>query len=221
LTEYDNAEVHREIFRFDSETGIDCASCNPTGERASGEASLPSNGLALSDDGRVFFNSNESLVDRDLNERLDAYEWKSGKGIELISPGTSPFASSLLGISADGIDAYFFTHDTLVPSDQNGSRVKVYDARTQGGYPIAPAAVPCKASDECHGPGTEAPPAPAIKTIAGTPVGNAGRVPTRCKRGFVRRRGKCVRKHAHRNRGKHGQKNKRKAAAPHRHGGGK
>jgi DNA-binding beta-propeller fold protein YncE len=221
LTEYDNAEVHREIFRFDSETGIDCASCNPTGERASGEASLPANGLGLSDDGRVFFNSDESLVDRDLNERLDAYEWKSGKGIELISPGTSPFASSLLGISADGIDAYFFTHDTLVPADQNGSRVKVYDARTQGGYPIVPAAVPCKASDECHGPGTEAPPAPAIKTIAGTPVGNAKRAPTACKRGFVKRRGKCVRKHTHRKRHRHSSRNKHKAAAPHRHGGGK
>ena len=173
LTEYDNAEAHREIFRYDAGTGLDCASCNPTGERASGQASLPANGLGLSDDGRVFFNSDESLVDRDLNERIDAYEWESGKGIQLISTGTSPFAASLLGVSADGVDAYFFTHDTLVPEDANGSRVKVYDARSQGGYPIFPASVPCKASDECHGPGSQAPPPPAIKTIAGTPVGNA------------------------------------------------
>jgi hypothetical protein len=195
LTEYDNAEVHREIFRFDVAAGLDCASCNPTGERAYGQASLPLRGLGLSDDGRVFFNSDESLVDRDLNERLDAYEWESGKGIELISAGTSPFPASLLGISANGIDAYFFTNDTLVPEDQNGSRVKVYDARSGGGYPIFPAAVPCKASDECHGPGTQAPPAPAIKTVAGTPVGNASKPAVHCKRGFVKRKGKCVRKH--------------------------
>ena len=53
---------------------------------------------------------------------------------ELISTGTSPFDSSLLGVSADGTDAYFFTRDTLVPSDENGSRVKIYDARAGGGF---------------------------------------------------------------------------------------
>jgi hypothetical protein len=219
LTEYDNAEVHREIFRYDAKLGLSCASCKPTGERASGEASLPANGLGLSDDGRVFFNSSESLVDRDLNEKLDAYEWESGEGIELISTGTSPFAASLLGISADGTDGYFFTRDRLVPEDQNGSRVKVYDARSYGGYPIFPPPVPCKASDECHGAGTQAPHPPEIKTIAGTPVGNAtqhGR--SRCKHGFVKRHGKCVRK-AHKRKRHH--KSNHTRATGHSRGGGK
>ena len=48
---------------------VDCASCNPTGEQAIGEASLAADGLGLSDDGRVFFNTTEGLVDRDLNEK--------------------------------------------------------------------------------------------------------------------------------------------------------
>ena len=39
----------------------------------------------------------------------------SGGCLGLISTGTSPFDSSLLGVSADGTDAYFFTRDTLVP----------------------------------------------------------------------------------------------------------
>ena len=39
----------------------------------------------------------------------------------LISTGTSPFASSLLGVSANGTDAYFFTRDTLTPRIENGA----------------------------------------------------------------------------------------------------
>ena len=41
---------------------LDCASCNPTSEQATGEATLAANGLSLTDDGRVFFNSTEGLV---------------------------------------------------------------------------------------------------------------------------------------------------------------
>ena len=142
LTEYDNAEIHREIFRYEAGSGLDCASCNPTGEQATGEASLPTDGLGLTDDGRVFFDSTEGLVDRDLNNKQDAYEWESGKGVELISTGTSSRSSSLLGVSADGTDAFFFTHDTLVPADENGSRVKVYDARVARRLPDRPPAGP-------------------------------------------------------------------------------
>jgi hypothetical protein len=190
LTGYDNA-AHREIFRYDppSET-LDCASCNPTGEQATGEATLASNGSSLSDDGRVFFNSTEGLVDRDLNEKQDVYEWEpegfefqfehekfqaceeAGGCTQLISTGTSPLDSSLLGASADGTDAYFFTHDTLVSSDGNGNRVKIYDARAGGGFAQTPPPHQCQASDECHGPSSSTPPPPNIKTIAGTPIGN-------------------------------------------------
>ena len=82
---------------------------------------------------------------------MDVYEWSSqrptgevgachteGGCVQLISAGTSPFDSSLLGASADGTDAYFFTRDTLVTSDENGPRVKIYDARVDGGFPQVP-----------------------------------------------------------------------------------
>ena len=72
--------------------------------------------------------------------------------VELISTGTSLYASSLLGVSADGTDAYFFTREKLATEDENGNTVKIYDARAFGGFPFVPPAVPCKASDECHGP---------------------------------------------------------------------
>ncbi len=181
LTGYDNA-AHREVFRYDAPSdNLDCASCNPTGEQANGEATLASNGLSLTDDGRVFFNSTEGLVDRDLNEREDVYEWEpQGAGPkeatceipagcqDLISTGTSPYASSLLSASSDGTDAYFFTRDTLVSGDDNGSRVKIYDARAAGGFPQVPPPHQCQASDECHGPGSQEPPPPSINTLKGT-----------------------------------------------------
>ncbi len=45
LTGYDNA-AHREVFRYDAPSDkLDCASCNPTSEQATGEATLASNGL--------------------------------------------------------------------------------------------------------------------------------------------------------------------------------
>ena len=61
LTGYDNAG-HREIYRYEAGSGeLDCASCNSTGEQATGEASLAPNGLSLTDDGRVFFNAKKVL----------------------------------------------------------------------------------------------------------------------------------------------------------------
>jgi len=144
----------------------------------------------------MVFNSSDALAPRDLDERQDVYEWRSGSAPQLISTGVSPFDSSLLTASADGKDVFFFTRDTLVPQDQNGTLAKLYDARDEGGFPFLAEPHPCKASDECHGAGSEAPPAAEIGSIIGAggnfegPKGGGG-----CRKGFVRRAGKCVRKH--------------------------
>ncbi len=226
LTGYDNA-FHSEVFRYDaaSET-LECASCNPTSEQATGEATLATNGSSLTEDGRVFFNSTEGLVDRDLNENQDVYEWEpqgfkfemehekfqtcetTGGCVQLISTGTSPFDSSLLGVSADGTDVYFFTHDSLVSSDQNGSLVKIYDARSLGGFDQVPPPHQCQASDECHGSGSAMPPPPIIRTVVGTPVGNATPSPN-------------SRKHRHHHRRRHHRKAHHKRAVHHTRGGAK
>src|SRR6201999_1501700 len=43
---------HQEVFRYDDGDGtLACPSCNPTGEPATADASLPGNGLGLSLDG--------------------------------------------------------------------------------------------------------------------------------------------------------------------------
>jgi sugar lactone lactonase YvrE len=167
ITGYDNAG-HMEVYLYDPQgSSPECGSCAPTGTRATGDAALPSHGLSITDDGRVFFNSTDPLVPRDLNNRKDVYEWDEGT-IQLISTGASLFDSSLLGASADGTDAYFFTRDTLVPQgDENGRLVKIYDARSLGGFPFVPAPALCRASDECHGPGSSSPRAQSTGTLAG------------------------------------------------------
>ncbi len=76
LTGYDNDE-HREVYRYAAAgNAIDCVSCPPTGARASGNASLASDGLSLTEDGRVFFNSTDPLIPSDLNGAEDVFEWE-------------------------------------------------------------------------------------------------------------------------------------------------
>jgi hypothetical protein len=103
---------------------------------------------------------------RDTNGKTDAYEWSSGR-TQLISSGLGPADSALLSVSADGKDAYFFTRDVLSRQDGNGSAVKIYDARENGGFLFEDSSKPCVASDECHGAGTEQPPPPNINTATG------------------------------------------------------
>jgi hypothetical protein len=169
LTGYEN-DGHLEIYRYEALGGdVECVSCAPTNARATGDASLARNGLSLIDDGRVFFTSTEPLVLRDTNSKKDAYEWVGPGQIQLISTGTSGFDSGLLSATADGRDVYFFTRDTLAKSDQNGVLMKIYDAREGGGFFVVSEGPGCAASDECHGPGSAAPPVPDFPSVSGTP----------------------------------------------------
>lgn len=184
---------HQELYRYDSQQeALDCASCSFTGAAPDSDTLLSPYGLSLTDGGQVFFTSAEPYVLRDTNQEKDAYEWSGGK-IQLVSTGSSPDGSSLLSASADGTDAYFFTRETLVPEDKNGSTVKIYDARAGGGFPHDPAPLPCAASDECHGPGTQSPRPPSINTVTGSGY-PPSQAPKSCKKNFVRRHGKCVKK---------------------------
>jgi hypothetical protein len=198
---------HFEVYRYVPGTEeLDCPSCAPTKAAATTDTFLPKFGLGLTEDGRVFFTTKESFVLRDSNGRRDAYEWRNG-AIQLISRGLGAEDSGLLGVSADGVDAFFFTRDRLVHSDGNGNAVKVYDAREGGGFPFDPSTEQCKASDECHGPGTASPGPPDINSLSPAPTV----IPAKqqgCKKGFVKKHGKCVKK-------KKRKKKKRKASRKH------
>ncbi len=208
---------HNEIYRYATADGlVDCVSCPPTNAPATKDANIAPKGLGLADDGRVFFDTDEPIVLRDADGRQDVYEWQeAGTGpkpggcetgnpnffpggicVSLISTGTSQFDSGLLGATGDGHDVFFFTHDTLVKGDNNGPVAKLYDARTGGGAFVIPPAAECVASDECHGPGTVAATPPPVRTIAGAPGNEKAAAPATkpCKKGFVKKHGKCVKK---------------------------
>lgn len=179
-----------QIFRYDTDAdSLVCASCAGTGAAPTGNTTL-SSGLNVADNGAVFFTSVEALVLRDTNNKQDAYEWEAGKQ-ELISTGTSNFDSGLLGVSADGVNAFFFTRATLSPQDGNGETMKIYDARAGGGFLSIPPLPLCAAKDECHGPGTVVAPPPQIGTFKGE-GGNAKA--KKCKKGYVKKKGKCKKK---------------------------
>ncbi len=130
------------------------------------------------------------------------YEYHEGR-VFLIS-GSSP--SSVIQISPSGRDIMFQTKDSLVPSDTD-SQEDIYDARVEGGFPVHTSAPPCEGG-ACQGAPTPQPvfgtPASAIFSAPGAltlpPVPAVKQKPKakplKCKRGFVKRRGRCVKKPA-------------------------
>ena len=213
LTNVDNAGKP-SVFLYDdtprgSDPSVACPSCNATyteDPSMKEEATLAGDGLSLTNDGRVFFNTLAPLATEDTGGRGDVYEWVGGR-TSLISSGIGRFDSELLSTTRDGIDVYFFTHDALDNNiDENGERTKIYDARTGGGFFQLPIKPQCAASDECHGPGTETPAPPQIASSGKTSDGNL----KTCPKGKVKRKGKCVKK---------GTKNSKKTKKGKRHHG--
>jgi hypothetical protein len=202
ITEYD-PYGRLQIYRYDANADSTiCVSCPPSNTEVFHNASLARHGNSVTSDGRVFFNTADAIVLRDTNGNLDAYEWSKGD-VQLISAGTGPFDSGLLSVSEDGKDAFFFTRDNLAPGDRNGTLMRIYDAREDGGFFHVPPPPPCAASDECHGPGSQAAPPAEIGSLGGT-RGNLRNEKPKCRPGFVKKHGKCVRKrhrrHDHRGR---------------------
>jgi hypothetical protein len=170
-----------EIYLYDASSNrLVCASCNPTGARPLGLSSLG----FLSEDGRVFFNSNDALVAHDSNGLQDVYEWEpngiagchdngSPGCVYLISGGTGDGESSFLGASADGDDVFFMARDRLLAQDFDNS-FDVYDAHVCTAVEPCPASlvsVPaCTSSDACKAPPAPQPAvfgAPASATFSG------------------------------------------------------
>jgi NHL repeat len=205
LTGFDSGDKY-ELIRYDAtDERFDCASCSPTDLPPASDAKLASDGLSVTDDGRVFFNTPEALALRDTNNELDAYEWapeqsqavvgachRPGGCLELISSGKARSASGLLSVSADGLNAFFFTRETLADNDDNGNQMKLYTAREGGGFFVVPPQPSCAASDECHGPSSQAAPPASLGTLRGT--GGNAKPPLHCKRGQVKRSGKCMKR---------------------------
>ncbi len=215
-----------------------CLSCNPTGAPATNSAFLSNHLLFTSplsrvfltrnlsaDGNRVFFQTTEALLPQDTNDRMDVYEWEregtgscavgsgnaSGGCLYLISTGRSNSESYFGDASADGHDVFFFTRQPLVGQDTDNN-VDVYDARTGGGIAAqnpAPPTPPCL-GEACKAPPTAASSeSPAASASFFGPGNVKKRGPKPCRKGEVRRHGKCVKKHPRRRHSRHHKKHVR------------
>ena len=130
-------------------------------------------GLAVSADGsRVVFSSYDALTPQALQGFDNVYEYSAGQ-VSLISDGHD-FASTegvpatrLIGTDESGRDVFFTTASPLLPQTAD-SQVAVYDARSEGGFPPAPAPAPC-AADSCQPPPPQPPALSAPVTAAIAP----------------------------------------------------
>jgi hypothetical protein len=199
-----------------------CASCNPTGERPSGSASIPGtirNGSdalyrprVLSAGGnRVFFDTADRLVVPDTDGRPDVYEWEaSGVGDCVRAPGCVGLISGgrgeggrFLDASESGEDAFFLTGESLVGLDPGS--IDAYDDRVGGGFREPEAPFVCK-GDACQAlPSPPEDPGPAtLVPTSGNPPPKVEKLkkPRVCPKGKVRRNGFCMRRIHHRH-GRH------------------
>jgi hypothetical protein len=232
-----------ELYLYRTGQGVDCVSCNPSGEAPSGPAGVqeipPLGDVALSrfysiltrnlsaDGQRVFFDSPDRLVSADRNEVNDAYEWEAdGEGscastsqdggcLFLISGGAAGAAPSYFGDADEkGENVFFLTAQRLVAQDKD-ELVDVYDAKVGGGIPSQNQVptVPCESEAGCRAaaaPNPPVSPTPASSSFHGE--GNPKPSPT-CKKGQVRKHGKCMKKpkkHMGKKKPKQGKKNKGK-----------
>jgi hypothetical protein len=203
-----------EMYRYDPDAKrLSCVSCSPDGAPPTVDVGASQSGLFLTNDGRAFFSTEDPLVHGDTNKGLDIYEYADGRP-QLITTGTGDTRSpggifkllnppGLVGVSADGRDAYFATYETLVREDRNGLFLKFYDARVGGGFPAPAPPPPCEAADECHGAGSAPPPTPRSETSSALSGGNQAAKPhpkkrRKHKRSHRPRRHKHARHVAHR-----------------------
>jgi hypothetical protein len=203
----------QEVFVYSANSEeLSCASCNPTGQRPLGPSTLslirpsgppfrqPAN-LSPQGEGRVFFESLDTLVSRDTNGRIqDIYEWepqgvgsckRAGGCAYLISSGNSPKDSLFLDSSSSGDDAFFITREQLLPRDKD-EQLDLYDARVGGGFPEA--SEPSCSGEACKGPVATPPAQPSFGTEESSSGNPPKPKPKHCKKGFVKKHGKCVKK---------------------------
>jgi hypothetical protein len=161
---------------------------------------------AISEDGtRIVFTSAGPLSPDATNGRANVYEWHEGS-VSLVSSGSAEGIDSHPVISPSGRDIFFATSQGLTSQDTDGV-ADVYDARLGGGFPPVPAErQPCS-GDACQGPLTN--PAPLLvpgsvpqapgqnfaAPVSTTTVKSKTKPkPAKCRKGYVRKKGRCVKR---------------------------
>jgi hypothetical protein len=234
LTANDTDGGRIDVFRYGSVAGsesLQCVSCAPGGpDSAPFDASAgineqaPSSNFAergrwASEDGEsVAFATAEPLVADDVDGKPTPYLWREGGLARL--PGNMGGEASAQRLqnpllSLDGQEVAFTTTEKLLPQDGDTAR-DAYLVRAGGGFPNPVPPVICEPLTEgaCRGPATQ----PGFNPVVATESPGPGNQPeaAKCRKGQVRKHGKCVNK-PHRKK-KHGNKKNDKRAS-HKPGG--
>jgi hypothetical protein len=212
----------REVFLYDSASGtLRCPSCAFSGQSPLYyPPNLPTaNHRYLTDEGRLYFDSGESLLPADTNEGVeDVYQWEPPAGPEepegdscqreagclaLISAGTGTVDSNFFAADQTGANVFLTSRDQLTLKDKD-ELFDLYDAREFGGIPAETET----GEPECQGEGclpqVAAPndPTPGSSSFEG--AGNVpGETPSKCRKPKVRRHGRCVARKHHKQAGRH------------------
>jgi hypothetical protein len=217
LSANDTDEGHLDVYRYDAAAtppSLQCVSCLPGADNGAYDAAVPQ--LApeaalrtagtdfaevdrwVSEDGdSIAFTTEAPLAPGDDNERVDSYLWRNGSYLRL--PGTTAKQGRTPEeprLSHDGSSVAFESFQRLLPSDGDNA-LDAYVARVEGGFPTPVPPVPCQA-EGCQEPFGARPGDQGAASEAPTP-GNVSEPPA-CKKGFARKQGKCVKRHAKKHR---------------------
>jgi hypothetical protein len=191
---------HAALYEYDDATGdVACVSCRPDGSPSQGDAQLGTPPPAavsasqptrnISDDGRVFFDSTDRIVGADQTDAQDVYEYDRGT-VSLLSSGQGNDPFYLADNSDDGRNVFILARSPLLPQDKDARELDVYDVHIEGGFPQPSAApAPCE-GEACRGQ-TSTRPADANPV---TPSFSGPGNPKPCKKGFVKKQNRCVKK---------------------------
>lgn len=222
----DDTNQAADLYRYDALTGSllrvsighngEDANGNGGGQNASAEVntflfqmqSLAANhGHVISDNGStIVFTTARPLQEGAESGVSNVYEWRQGQ-VSLISNGRggrSPI------VSPSGEDIFFGTEQGVIPFQDKDEVEDYFDARAGGGFSLPkPPPAPCESPEGCGRHAASEPPPPTLGTpeFRGPPEGPGH---PRCNKGYVLKKGHCIKKHR-----KHG----RKKGRHHRHAG--
>jgi hypothetical protein len=206
----DDTDGFADLYRYDSEQGAlqRISAAAPGGSEApAGNATVNPNespttsnpseqGRWVSDDGQaVAFVTAEPLAPGDEDGSTNSYLWKEGELLRLPGEVNPNFSGYRPTVSADGEAIGFTSSEALLQIDGD-TAADAYLARVDGGFPNPVAPVPCDPLSEgaCQGPATPPPLLPVAATGSHVGPGNPKAQP--CKKGKVRKRGRCVKPRA-------------------------
>jgi hypothetical protein len=203
-----------QYYRYDdSDRSLVCVSCPADGSPPRGQVPLGLGGSpyeigpnvsVMSADGDLAFSTPTALVSVDQNTAgpgqdpsagLDVYEWRDGHPL-LVTDGLaaqSGAALGVVGITPSGDDIFFLQAARLTP-DALDDFTRLYDARIGGGFEFPTQPPPCSL-EACQGTPKGAPEESRPGSLDFSGSGNTAAPPARCRKGKVRRRGRCVAKH--------------------------